>query len=248
MKTSFVSTRAGRRGFTLIELLTVIAIIGILAAILIPVVGRVREQSKRAKCMSNVRQITLSLVNFASSNKTQSFPINSGANWAWDVDVNLANEIANKAGRDVFYCPSSNMLSIKTMDEMFPYNGTSSFAVTGYVLLIRGTPQLDLVWLNDRVRSEYTVGLGNVRVTLPASRRPLVVDAIISNGPNTFVGVEGGFAENLSNHMAGVLPMGGHTGYVDGSVKWRNFVSGSNPFDPAVFTRKTNSDHPSFWF
>ncbi len=44
-------------GFTLIELLTVIAIVGILAAILVPVVGRVRASARMVNDMSNLREI-----------------------------------------------------------------------------------------------------------------------------------------------------------------------------------------------
>lgn len=53
------------RAFTLIELLTVIAIIGILAAIIIPTVGRVRASARSATCKSNLRQIALAALMFA---------------------------------------------------------------------------------------------------------------------------------------------------------------------------------------
>jgi len=54
--------------FTLIELLTVIAIIGILAAILIPTVSAVRESANRTKCGSNVRQLVQACHLFAEEN------------------------------------------------------------------------------------------------------------------------------------------------------------------------------------
>lgn len=57
--------RRNHRAFTLVELLVVIGIIALLVAILLPALGKAREASYRAKCMSNQRQLVQALMLYA---------------------------------------------------------------------------------------------------------------------------------------------------------------------------------------
>lgn len=81
----------GTRAFTLIELLTVVAIIGILAAILLPCVDSVRQSAKASTCASNLRQIATAIQTFAADNQGR-FPgkgrVSSSASASWQDVIN----------------------------------------------------------------------------------------------------------------------------------------------------------------
>ncbi|MGZ0656348.1 type II secretion system protein [Coraliomargarita sp. W4R53] len=62
-------SKSKRDAFTLIELLTVIAIIAVLAGILIPTIGKVRDNALSAECVSNLRALHTGFQFYAMDNR-----------------------------------------------------------------------------------------------------------------------------------------------------------------------------------
>lgn len=78
MKMELPKLRKNETGFTLIELLVVIAIIAILASMTLPALSRAKQTAKRAKCMNNMRQVHLAMIQYAGDNDDMFHHFNFG--------------------------------------------------------------------------------------------------------------------------------------------------------------------------
>jgi prepilin-type N-terminal cleavage/methylation domain-containing protein/prepilin-type processing-associated H-X9-DG protein len=115
---------ASPRAFTLVELLVTIAIIALLAALLMPALGRGKEAGRVAICQGNLHQIGLALQLYVDDNKNimpamSDRPLAGAPTNLQTMDVVLGGPLGSK---QVLRCPSDNRRLFEQTGSSYSWN------------------------------------------------------------------------------------------------------------------------------
>ena len=191
------------RGFTLVELLVVIAIIGILASMLLPTLGRAREEARKAKCKSNLRQIGLGIQMYANDfNDYMPLDLEEGVSRGeTDPMSSLALLYPEYvSSRMIFQCPS-------TGDNLADMSAGDSFSPQ---------PPAGETGGGGKVSSYGYDDTKNMLMATNTSEIAILADAPQRDGSGTLADA------NSMNHFN----KGQNICYLDGHIEWRNSPQG----------------------
>ena len=186
MKTFFQRNKiaAESRAFTLIELLVVIAIIAALASLLLPALGRTKDQGRNTVCISQLRQLGDATRMYAGDNNNlmpsaellPTSPLNPTNPLPRICDV-LAPDLGKVGGGTnsplVFKCPADDEKRFATEGSSYEWN----IELNGHRMDETTTQKLNfMVVLADSNGNVQTQTNGTVQLMFPPSTTPLFLD------------------------------------------------------------------------
>lgn len=147
-----------RKAFTLIELLVVVAIIAVLVALLLPALGRARQQAKIVVCAANLHQVGVALVSYMTEDRSQTVPMqyNGSATPPWAFPW-MAKATGKSYGLgvlvekshlnpEVLYCSGSGGTVLDYQNFRQAWTDPTSGANIGYIY--RAYPGTSKIWID----------------------------------------------------------------------------------------------------
>jgi prepilin-type N-terminal cleavage/methylation domain-containing protein/prepilin-type processing-associated H-X9-DG protein len=239
MKIRIANPKGSQKAFTLIELLVVIAIIAILAAILFPVFGRARETARKSSCQSNLKQLSLGILQYVQD-YDERFP----------KIARVAGESGGWAHRIQPYLKSAQLLKCPSFTG--PTQNTDPFAA-GYTTY----------WFSRSIDDPNSPGAGMMQAAIINPSLQVLNGDGGSSSPHTTAafncngcaanGSAGGLATICPNTTPPSVPgpvtnltAGGQThleglniAFADGHVKW--YKASSTQTSSAIYNGMTPS-------
>jgi prepilin-type N-terminal cleavage/methylation domain-containing protein len=226
--------------FTLIELIVVIAVIGILAALLLPALSMAKQKAIQTQCLSNVKQLDLELHLYAGDYNDLLPPGYQGVNISMPFADFLLTDQYNL---NTLYDPPFQFNLVGAFDGASFWQLQASllkWRTIGYIPVLTDPTINPQEWNASIIPAEIQAGPIVLPAPDPSTRvliAPLVLSANSATAPNAAFRYSYGFSEQAvgtstgqklpyhSQHYdpAKQFPLGDNEGMLDGSAHWVKF-------------------------